>query len=304
VLSYKTALINVGWNGKILANLMPWVGEPGHIHRCTSYSSLDPGVISRQADNMQAVGVDGIILTWRGIDANKGWDQHVATAWIPELTKRGMLFSYMPDPNLLKYRHYPALSDTEEMIRQLKSPGVLAILKSPVYLPEGYIFDFLTGFSVDWLKVEATINPLLGGRKIQHLMRHKGYEWPSLEGVGSANSNHKSSLMKVPGIAYGFNDAGCPLPYGVKDPTLVTGRDYSQSAWQSVDPIANPTKAQPARVNDPQAGKYFLDVIQGIGASTTARTSSYAGIVTWNDYDEGTAIESFVVGLTGIRIGN
>jgi len=286
-MGFKQALRAIGWDGKLLANVMPWVGEPNHVHRCTSYNSDDPITIKRQADNMQMVGIDGVILTWRGIDANGGWDQRVAINWVSELSKRNMLFAYMPDPNLLKYKKNPAISDTNEIIRQFKDPSVQTILNSSTYMAEGYVFDFLTGYHVDWNAVKAVIP------KINALMRHVGYEWPGLAGVSGVNSNHKNPNMKVPGIAFGFNDGGMPLPKGVTDETLVTGRDYNTSVWG----------VGPARVNDPQAGKYFMDVIDGIAASSYARLAKYAAIVTWNDYDEGTDIESFVAGLTGVRIG-
>lgn len=284
------ALKDVGWNGKLLAHVMPWVNEPNHIHRCSKYTSNDPKAIKAQLDNMQAVNIRGVILTWRGIDANVGWDQNVASLIAAACGNRGMLFAYLLDPNLLKYRKDQTLTPTQEVIRQLKSPGVQAVLHSKSYVPEGYVLDFLTGYSVDWAAVEAAVPG------IHHLMRHQGYEWPSLAGVAGVNSNHKNPLMKIPGIAYGFNDAGCPLPYGVKNPNLLTGRDYSQCVWSTAP------NTQPARVNDPGAGHYFLDVVAGIGASTPARTAPYAAFVTWNDYDEGTATEAYISAMTGIRI--
>jgi len=193
----------------------------------------------------------------------------------------------MPDPNLLKYRKDQTITPTNEIIRQFKDPSVQAVLNSSTYIPEGYVFDFLTGFSVDWNAVKQVFP------NVNALMRHVGYEWPCLESAASANSNHKNPGMKVPGIAFGFNDGGMPLPKGVNNQSSVTGRDYNTSVWG----------IGAARVNHPQAGKYFLDVIDGIAASNSARLAKYAAIVTWNDYDEGTDVESFVAGFTGIRIG-
>lgn len=304
VFNFKTALRNVGFKGKIGTHVMPWVGEPGHMHRENAYSSNSTAVIRAQLDNMQAVGIDVVLLTWRGVDANGGWDQTVAFTLAQELATRGMLFAYVLDPNLLMYRKDQALSATGELIRQLSNSSVQAVLNNKAYVPEKYVLDFLTGFhdpnkpnnNVDWAAVERVI-------PVKHLLRNEGYAWPSLQAITDVANVHKNPAMRIPGVAYRFNDAGCPVPYGVKDPTKMTGRDYTQSVWQSVDYRTDPTKSKPARVNQAKAGHYYLDCVASIQASPSALSSPYCAIVTWNDYDEGTAIEDFVVGLTGIRIG-
>jgi hypothetical protein len=304
VFNFQTALRNVGYKGKIGTHLMPWVLETGHIHRENAYSSNNLATVRAQLDNMQAVGIEVVFLTWRGIDANSGWDQAVASLLVPELAKRGMFFAYVLDPNLLMYRKDQALSATGEIIRQLSSSSVQVILNSSAYVPEKYVLDFLTGFhdptkpnqNVDWTAIEKVI-------PVKHLLRNEGYAWPSLQAITDLANVHKNPAMRIPGVAYRFNDAGCPVPYGIKDATKMTGRDYTQSVWQSVDYRTDPTKSQPGRVNQARAGNYYLDCVASIAASPVALSSPYVAIVTWNDYDEGTAIEDFVVGLTGIRIG-
>jgi hypothetical protein len=270
---------------------MPWVGEPNHVHRCNRYASNNVATIQAQLDNMQAVGIDGVILTWRGISVAKGWDQQVATLMVPELARRKMLFAYLLDPGILKWRPNQSVSIEQEIINNFNSVTVQAVLRSGVYLPEQYVLDFLTGYSVNYSAVKAAIPGFTP------LMRHQGYEWPSLGSIAGVQSNHKNPAMKIPGVAYGFNDAGCPLPYGAT-PATYSGRDYSQSVWSTAP------GTQPARVNDPQGGNYYLDCVQSIGDSVSAKAAPYAAIVTWNDHDEGTGVESYVAGLTGIRIGN
>jgi hypothetical protein len=304
VFNFQTALRNVGFKGKLATHVMPWVGEPGHIHRENAYSSNNIATVRAQLDNMQAVGIEVVLLTWRGIDANGGWDQSVATLFAQELATRGMKFAYVLDPNLLMYRKDKTISVTQELIRQLSSTSVQAILNSSAYVPERYVLDFLTGFhgnadpnqNVDWVHVCGAIN-------VKDLIRNEGYAWPSLQAITDVANVHKNPAMRIPGVAYRFNDAGCPVPYGIKDATKITGRDYTQSVWQSIDYRTDPTKSQPARINQAKAGHYYLDCVASIAASPVALSSPYVAIVTWNDYDEGTAIEDFVVGLTGIRIG-
>lgn len=305
VYNYKTALSKIGFNGLVGTHVMPWVGEPGHIHRDNSYVSNNLATIQAQLHNMQAVGISVVSLTWRGIDANGGWDQTVASLFVGEIVKRGMRFVYVLDPNLLQYRRNQTLSATQEIIRQLNSPSVQAVLNSSAYVPEHYVLDFLTGFHdpsnphnyVDWTAIEASVPG------IKHLLRNEGYAWPSLQAIADLVNVHKNPLMRIPGVAYRFNDAGCPVPYGITDPTKLTGRDYTQSVWQTVDPKLNPTKAQPCRINQARSGSYYLDCVNSIQVSSSALSSPYVFIVTWNDYDEGTNIEDSVVGMTGIRIG-
>jgi hypothetical protein len=307
-MNLKTALQSVGWNGKFLVNVMPWVGEPNHVHRNSSYKSTDPFAVEQQLDNIQAVGGDGVVLTWRGISIAGGWDQQVAVELAYQCTTRKMLFAYMLDPNMLKYRPNQAITSEQEIINAFNSPTVQEVMNSGAYLPEKYAFDFNlasanNGVAINWAAIlQAT--GLVG------LRWHVDYSWACFDPISIIAADHQKATMKFPSVAYGFNDSGCPLPYGCTPATFNGQRDWTQSVWQANDPSKpdpnNPGHnfpSQPARVNDPQGGKYYMDCVASIGASATAKASPYAMFVTWNDYDEGTAVESFVVGLTGIRIG-
>lgn len=303
-LNLKTALQSAGWNGKFLVNVMPWVGEPNHVHRNNSYSSVDPFVISNQLDNIQAAGGDGVILTWRGISVASGWDQRVATEMAFQCATRKMLFAYMCDPNMMKGRPNQAVTPEQELINTFNSPSVKEIMASGAYLPEKYVFDFLTGFPVNWATVQSAVG-------VVGLKWHVDFSWAGFDPISLLAADHLKPTMKVPSVAYGFNDSGCPLPYGCTPATFNGQRDWSQSVWQTNDPSkpdpSNPGHnfpSQPARVNDSQGGKYYMDCVASIGSSASAKAAPYAMFVTWNDYDERTNVEDVIVGLTGRRIGS
>ncbi len=297
-MNFKSVLQNAGWNsnGKLLANVMPWVGEPTHVHRCSSYNSNNPFAVARQITNLKAAGFDGVILTWRGVQVAGGFDQVTALQLAYQCSNAGMLFAYMLDPGILKWRTDPSTTPYETtLINNFNDPGVQQVLNCGAYLPEGYVFDFLTGYSINWATVQAGVT---GAQKIVGIKRNADYTWACLIDIPSLAAQHASTAIKVPSVAYGLNDAGCPLPYGATLATYNGTRDYSQSVWSTAP------NSQLARVNDTQGGKYFMDCVQSIIASPTAKAAKYVSLVTWNDYDERTAVEDMIVGMTGVRIGN
>lgn len=287
-MNFKTSLkANVpGWNGKLLAHVMGWFGEPTKVHRVSRYLSNDPAVIKKQLDLMQSIGVDGILVTWQGPTANTFLHDSTIRLWEGCLA-HGMLFGLVLDPWIAKGQANP----TQATLTALQSVDCQRMLSSPAYLPEQYIleFDLANSAGVDIVSVQAAVAQAL-------LSWHTGFSWPNIplnpanptDSLASLKSDNLNGSMKAPGINLMFNDAGLPLPLNATSTTFLGQRNYAESVWGG----------GPARVIDHQAGNWLMDQL-----AVTPTTAPYIALVTWNDHDEGTGVEHVIAGMSGIRLG-
>lgn len=275
---------------KLLAHVMPWFGD-GNIHRMNSYLSNDPYVIARQLDVMQKTkingsSIDGVILTWQGPLAP--FQHSTAEQMVVQCGERGLLFALLMDPWIAKIG---TGTPTQLVTNALNDPTTQAIINAPAYLPEKYVLDFTTGADLATL---GTMFPTL-----KFLAQKQGFSWPdwnsALPNSGQQNawcisdlqSQNASAAMKIPAVFRGFNDAGQPTPVGVALSAWTGTRNYSESVWGG----------NPARVLDTQGGSLFFDSWDAI-----PKSAGYAAFVTWNDYDEGTEIESAAAMFAGVNI--
>lgn len=279
---------------KLLVHMMPWFGD-GSIHRMDRYISNDPKVITQQLNCMQAttiagMRVGGVIMTWQGVLAKF---QHSTTLEVSkQCNDRGLLFALLIDPWCAKLGSNGATINVQNSIQD---PSVQGMLNSPYYIPEKYILDFNSGARLDLLSQSfPTLN---------FLPKNKGFSWINIPASTSFNvsskdknalavmdliSQHSNPLMKIPSICKEFKDAGAPTPPASKLPTWAGVRDYSLSVWGD----------QPCRNLDNQGGNFLQDQLL-----TIPYAFKYLAYVTWNDYDEGTEIESSASMFSNIRIG-
>jgi hypothetical protein len=287
----QTVQANVpNWNGKLLTHVMPWFNEPGKIHRVSRYASNDPAVVEAQLDAMQAVGIEGIIVTYQGPSVSPFSHDSTMRLWEGCLEHQ-MLFALCLDPWIAKASPNP----TQAAIIALQSPDVQRMINSPAYLPERFIIEFdlanSAGVTIATLQAATPTTPLLTW--------HVGYSWPNapadphnpVDALATLKSDNAKPTMKMPGINIRFNDGGAPLPAGVPLASFKGLRDYNNSVWGA--------GTGAARVIDHQAGNWFFDQL-----AVTPPAAPYVCLVTWNDSDEGTDNEATIAALSGHRIGH
>ena len=319
----KDRFIAAGFTGKLLCHVMGWFGD-GNIHRMNRYQSNDPYVIAHQLECMQAVGIDGVIFTWQGPLAP--FQHETAQIMAVECGERNMPFVLLLDPWAAKLgKNFQALASSSAVVhvprrKTLTEPAIMsahrkelaalgqvpnytanvtdalndptsqAMLNSFAYVPEKYVLDFGTGANLATL---GTTFPAL-----KFLAMDQGFSWISIPtttpvsglnavAVSALAGFNKNPAMKIPGLCRNFMDSGMPTPAGVQLAQWTGSRDFSQSVWGG----------GPARVLDGQAGHLFFDQLP-----ITPMGTPYAAIVTWNDHDEQTEIESFASMFTGIQI--
>jgi IPT/TIG domain-containing protein len=263
----------------IYAALMVWFGKSSHIN--VGYNSQDPTQIDKQITDMQSRGIDGAIIAWYGPDS---YENSSTLAFNHEAqTHNNFKFAIMIDQGAIQWDSCSGCDATHALIYDLNyiantyysSPSYLTIGGRPVIVEFG-----LQSLNIDWNLVRSSINgnPLLIFRNaggFTFTQTNGAYAWVEptqatstdpmdlayLDYFYSKAMNYLSTEV-VMGSGYpGFND---------KLASWGQNRYITQACGQTwLDTIA-------------EADKYF---------SSTKQLSNLQ-VVTWNDYEEGTAIEA------------
>lgn len=269
-MNLQTRLASLGYSSKVLALRMGVTGD-GKIRRVTRYKSNAPSVISAECDVAQACGVSGFVHIWDG-DEDGFINQSMLGMWA-ECQKRGLLFAVMLDQWIAKHSN-----PTAEVIADLQSADFQKVLTSSCYLPEKYLFEFNLAAS-DGVNIAAVQKAF---PKMPILSENTGFSWPQIPPV-------KAKPVPVMALCPQFDDGGRPVPNGINPPWDGKARNWSATYWGD-------GKA-PNRVNEHEAGNYWMDQLDNIPKSTP-----YVMLTTWDDHEEGTSLLPALAAMCAIRI--
>lgn len=270
-----------GSSPEVLAVYEAWFGHPRHIS--VGYSSHDPGVIKEQIHRAQAMGISGFVVDWYG-------DRE------PFIDKSYALVQELAGKNNFKVAMMYDETDqddgaTDEAIADFtmfhdeyltKAPGHQAYL---TYEGRPVIFIFPKGRHTDWTKVRAVVNnwnpaPLLiyenaGG---QYASAFDGfYAWISPGNKGwAADGSHWGEQY----LTNFYNTMKTTYP----DKIVVGG------AWA----VFNDSKASWGlnRHISARCGQTYQDTFNFWHREYPADDPiPFILVETWNDYEEGSAIE-------------
>jgi PKD repeat protein len=272
------SLLYPGNTTKIYAHLLPWFGTPGHIN--VGYNSNDPNQVHLQVEDMMSRGINGVIIDWYGPN-NVVQDQTAQLFRNEAQNHAGFEFAITEDAGALFNAAQANSCDvTAQLLSDLSYIGA-QYLSSPAYLHLNGklpIFMFgVTGFFVDWSRVLPALpaNAVLlfrGMEGLQQSFANGGFAWVDIaspdafnEEIGAQDAFYSAALQSgrlTVGSSYkGFFDS--IAAWG-------TDRQVAQHCGQTwLDTFADP-------------GKFF----------NSGRQLPALQIVTWNDYEEGTSIES------------
>lgn len=274
-------LLYHGASTKLYAHWVPWFGLGTHVD--VGYSSGDAVQIQKQVTDMISRGLDGVIIDWYGRGASHhefvSEDLNTQTIMREAELHPGFTFAIMADSGALKYCSGGTSCDpTDNLINDLNyayrtyesSPAYLRYNGRPVVL-----FFGQSHYAIDWIKVRARVagNPLLIFRNagaFGHTEADGGFAWETPAGAVGAldhlshyyvSALHHSDAFSL-GAAYkGFDDS-----IALWGSHRYVGQECGQTWLQSLA----------------AAGQYYsadqqLDAVQ---------------LVTWNDYEEGSEIET------------
>ena len=273
------SLLYSGSATRIYATWLGWFGKPDHMS--VGYNSADAGQVHRQVEDMISRGIQGAIAAWYGaanttIDASTMLLRNEAEAHPGQFE-----FAIMEDVGALGSAAISNGCDvTDKLISDLtyvatqyeSSPAYMQMNGRPV------VFFFgVDSYFIDWNRVISTIpgNPLLifqGTGGLNRTTSDGGFSWVNVNANNPFDLNlpaqdafYKAAQQKpgrlVFGSAYkGFNDT--LASWGTN---RVTQQQCGQ-AWQQTFS---------------EAGKFY----------SNSEQLPAIQIATWNDYEEGTAIE-------------
>jgi len=268
-------LLYPGSTTKIYAHLMLWFGGSNHMN--VGYSSTDAQQVHRQVADMISRGIDGVIIDWYG--PNNSIDQATKLVMTEAEAHPGFTFAIMVDQGAIKWNSCSGCTPQQALIHQMQyveqtyfpSKAYLRIDGKPVVTN----FDIDLSYSIDWNAVSASLSA------------KPGFLFQNNNGFSHVLSNGSYSWVMPTTTDYGMNYLKSFYTIGIAAaPEQTVGATYkgfndSLAAWGS------------NRVMGQQCGQTWLKTFSQINSLyNSGKQLPVLQLVTWNDYEEGTEIES------------
>jgi len=269
------SLLYSGATTKVYAHLMVWFGGSNHMN--VGYSSTDAGQVTRQITDMISRGINGVIIDWYGPDSST--DQAAQLVMTEAEKHPGFTFAIMVDQGAIKWDSCKGCTPQQALISQLQYIEQ-KYFTSPAYMTQGgrpvvTNFDIDVVYAIDWNAVNASLGTkpaylFQNNDGFSHTLSSGSYSWvmPTTSDYGMSylssfyQTGMSHSSEQTAGAAYkGFND------------TL--------AIWGS------------GRIMKQQCGQTWLKTFSQVNSLYNAgKQLPFLQLVTWNDYEEGTEIES------------
>jgi hypothetical protein len=273
------SLLQAGSNTKIYVTWMGWFGKPDHMS--VGYSSDDSGQVHRQVEDMISRGVQGAIAAWYG-QANTVIEASTQLLRTEAETHVGQFeFAIMEDVGALGSAAKANGCDvTDQLITDLtyvasqyeSSPAYMRMNGRPVVL-----FFGVDAYYIDWSRVISSIpgNPLLmfeGTSGLTRKLSDGGFSWLLID----SNDPFDPELTAQDT----FYEAAQQAPSRIAFGSAYKGFNDTLASWGT------------NRVIHQQCGQTWLQTFSEAGKFYSGNNQLPAIMVaTWNDYEEGTAIE-------------
>ena len=271
-------------NPKVLADYQPWFGDPDHID--VGYNGQDPNVLRRQIEEARNVGIYAFVVDWYGprrpfLDRSTALLQHIASEQHFHIA---LMYDETQDDN--GHATEDAMEAMELAYQKYIGPSAPGRDAYLMYQGRPVIFVFPKRGHTDWSQVRQQVNqwespPLLiygDEPPAQFGKAFDGeYAW--------VNPGRKG--WNPDGQAWGedyLSDFYTKMRTKHPDEITVGG------VW----PGFNDTRASWSlnRHIDTRCGKTFEDTLRLFEANNdSSHPIPFVLIATWNDYEEGTAIE-------------
>jgi hypothetical protein len=272
-------LMYSGFNGPIYAHFMPWFGGTNHMN--VGYNSDDATQVHKQIDDMLSRGIQGMLIDWYGPTASRENGTSILVMQDAQTRGGAFVFAIMEDVGSLKScANTLGCSVTQKLISDLNyvnsefeiSPAYMRVGGRPVIA-----FFGVDLYTIDWNLVRTSVlgNPLFIFRQssaFTHTQSDGGFSW-----VGIASSSTDMGL----GYLDNFYQTALKYPADYVFGSGYKGFDDTLASWGS-NRIVNQQCGQTWLATMAESGKYYglsdqLDAVQ---------------LTTWNDYEEGSEIET------------
>ncbi|MEO6119109.1 MAG: PKD domain-containing protein [Terriglobales bacterium] len=274
-------LLYPGATTRMYAHFMPWFGNSNHMN--VGYRSDDAAQMQQQVTDMMSRGIEGAIINWYGTAFTLENAASVAMMREAETRNGQFTFAIMEDGGALKQCSQTSGCDvTQKLINDLNYAHA-NFQQSPAYMRlNGRPLVFFFGveyYAVDWNRVRANVlgDPLL-------VQRNAGaYVAPQMNGAYGWIAPETASASDPVGLGYLDFFYGKAMIYS------------SQLTYGSAYPGFNDSLAPwtQNRIIPQQCGQAWLTTMARAGQFYSAGNQlPFLQLVTWNDYEEGTQIET------------
>jgi hypothetical protein len=269
------SLLYAGASTQIYAELQPWFGD--HRHMNVGYISWSPIQVEKQISDMESRGVTGVVIDWYGpADATES----TTLAWFAAAANHpNFKIIIMIDKGAVTLSPCPGCTPQQTMIyltnyvlqHYATSPSYATFQGKPILTQ----FDLDLHFTLDWSAIQAA-----SSSPVAWIFEHsRGFTHPA--------SGGSWSWMNASSKQYGMDYLTRFYNAAMSAPNL--------EAWGAGYKGFNDTLASWSRnrVVGQQCGQTWLDTFRKINSYyDSAKQLPILQLVTWNDYEEGTEMET------------
>ena len=274
-------LLYSGSTTTVYAHFMPWFGGTNHMN--VGYDSTSPAQVKAQVTDMMSRSIAGVIIDWYGPATSRENTTSLAMKQEAESRNGAFHFAIMEDAgSISSCANNSGCDVTAALISDLQYIQQTYIT-SPAYITwngNPVIFYFgVQSYNIDWTRVRANTTPGLvfvfeNDNGFTASYSNAAFSWVMPSSVTSSDPMALSYMNDFYGTAQGHPSR---LPVGA----AYKGFNDSLASWGS------------NRLMQQQCGQTWLGTFNNANSwwSTTDQLALFQ-LVTWNDYEEATEIET------------
>jgi hypothetical protein len=284
-------LLYPGATTKVYAHMVLWFGQSNHMN--IGYSETNPAQVQSQIDDMVSRGIDGVIIDWYG--PGNTIDQATQYVMTAAESHPGFTFAIMIDQGAIEWYSCSGCTPQQALVNDLQyiektyftSPAYMTINGQPMVTNFNVSLSYP---SVDWTAANATLstNPAYifqNNSGFTNVLTDGSYSW-----VMPTTTDYGMSYLAS------FYDTGMSYPSEQTVGATYKGFNDTLASWGS------------NRIMGQQCGQTWLETFSKLnGMYSAGKPLPYLQLVTWNDYEEATEIESGIdncVSLAGSVTAN
>jgi hypothetical protein len=277
------SLLYPGANTKIYAHLLLWFGKSNHMN--VGYSSTDAQQVHRQINDMISRGIDGVVVDWYG--PGNAIDQATQLVMAEAEKHPGFAFAIMVDQGAIQWDSCSGCTPQQALISQLQYIEQTYVPSKAYMRQQGRPvitnFNIDNSYTIDWTAVNAALStsPVFlfqNNPGFTHVLSKGSYSW-----VMPTTNDYGMSYLSS------FYNTGIPIDTEQTLGAAYKGFNDSLASWGS------------NRVMEQRCGQTWLATFSAIKRLyNSGNPLASLQLVTWNDYEEGTEIESGIANCTTV----
>ncbi|MGB7130775.1 MAG: hypothetical protein WBD59_08200 [Candidatus Sulfotelmatobacter sp.] len=269
-------LLYSGNTTKVYAHMVLWFGQSNHMN--IGYNSTDPTEVANQINDMVSRGIDGVILDWYG--PGNPLDQAALQIMAQAETHPGFTFAIMIDQGAIEWYSCGGCSPQQALVNDLQyiektyfpSPAYMTLQGKPM----------ITQFNVNLSYPSVSWNAALAEMSTQPVLIFENNSGFTADLTAGSYSWVMPTASDY-GLPYltSFYQTGMAYPNEQTFGATYKGFNDKYASWGS------------NRIMSQQCGQTWLQTFSEInGLYNSGKPLPYMQIVTWNDYEEATEIET------------